>query len=746
MCVNLFDLNLLKLRLKQTRQQWIYAVFAIILGIFIHSGMLILLPLLAFFYFRFRQYYWIFLLIFGLSLIMLRIATNPPAFPELPSEPTIYTAEIIRVRRRTEERQTAIVEIGGHRTFMTFRDAYPRLIPGQVIEIRGRLTQPSEPTVPHRFNFRNFLFYQNIHLTIHTSELTVIDTNFSPWRFQYDIADWIRSRFPPLTSSYLQSFFLGLRDDMDEETMDIYSDLGILHVFAISGVHVTLLTGILKDALKRVGLMDIFVDSVVIVFCIAFVFATGGSISIIRACAMGILATVNRRTKLGLSSFDIFALVFIVNFIANPLVVFQRGFQYSYWIAFVLICSRPTLRGLSPIKSRMTIVFLARMASIPIAISSEFEINITSYLANLVLVPLLMQIIIPALLVTLFLPFLAPFTDFLLQIFEYLNGFLQPFLNINLTFGTVQLPVVLLLMSLLLISCYLYEKHQKLLLRLALIGLYVLVLEGNRIWMPDSAVTFLDVGQGHGTIIRSPFQSCTIVIDTGGDVSRIRSDNPSIFSNTLEPYLLGNGVRNIDFLILTHEHYDHIAEAIPLMNRFNVRNLIISEAKQEHQMQAVVQEAARLNIPIHIARPLDRFTCGNQIYTFIHDEIDNLDVNEDSLVMTVEMDGFNIMITGDIGHVTEPAVLANNRLSHIDIYQVAHHGSRYSNSLAFMDTLNIRYAVVQVGRRNFYGHPHSELFEVTDALGIPLLNNAVHGTIQFRLRRGGYQIHIWPFE
>ena len=732
--------------LKRTRQHWIYAIFAIVLGIFVYNGLLILLPLLAFFYFRFPKSYWVFLFVFGASILLLHFATEEPTIPYLSGEQATYTTQIIRVRRRTDERQTAIISIDGKRVFMTFRDTYPRLIPGQTVEIFGRLTEPSEPTVPHRFNFRTFLRNQGIHLTIHTSELVVVETNFSPWRFQYDLADWIRDRFPPLTSSYLQSFFLGLRDDMDEETMDIYSNLGILHVFAISGVHVTLLAGIIRDALKRIGLIDIIVDVILTLFCITFIFITGGSVSIIRACAMAILAIINRRLKLGLSSFDIFAIVFIANFILDPLVVYQRGFQFSYWIAFILICSRPTLRGLTPIQTRLTIVFLARMASIPIAVSSGYEINITSYIANLVLVPLLMQIIIPALLLTLFLPFLAPLTDFLLRTFEYLNSFLQPFLNINVIFGSVPLPVIILLMSLLLTSCYFYEKHKKLWIRLALIGLYILVLETNRIWQPYTAITFLDVGQGDAVIIRSPYQACTIVIDTGGDVSRIRSNSPSIFSNTLEPYLLGNGVRNIDFLILTHEHYDHIAEAIPLMNRFNVRNIIISEAEYEHQMQAIIDEARRQSIPIRVVRPLDTFACGNQVYTFIHDKIDNLDVNEDSLVMTVEVDDFNVLLTSDIGHITESAILANNHLSHIDIYQVAHHGSRYSNSLEFMDTLNIRYAIVQVGRRNFYGHPHAELFDVTDELGIPLLNNTEHGTIQFRLRNGNYQIHIWPFD
>jgi len=740
--VNSFPLNVL----KATRQQWIYAVLAIVLSIFVANGLWFFLPLLAFFYVRFPKNYWIFFLVFLASFGLLHLATRPVILPELADEPATYLAKILRVRRRNEERQTAIVEINEQLVFMTFRDVYPRIVPGQTVEIFGRLAPPSPPTVPHRFNFKDFLRNQGIHLTIHTSELAVVEANFSPWRFQYELADWIRGRFPPLTASYLQSFFLGLRDDMDEETMDIYDDLGILHVFAISGVHVTLLSGVVRDALKRVGLMDLFVDGVLIVFCLLFIFIAGGSVSIIRACAMAILAILNRKLKLGLSSFDIFAVVFIANFALNPLVIFSRGFQFSYWIAFVLICSRNALRGLNPWQSRLVIVYLARMASIPIAVSSGFEVNVTSYIANLVLVPLLMQIIIPALLVTIFLPPLAPLTDFLLQTFEDLNGFLQPILNLNVTFGAVSLPVVILLMALLLMSCYFFEVSKNQLIRLALIGLYFLVLEANRMLVPATTITFLDVGQGDAAIIRSPYQACTVVIDTGGDLSRINRDDPSIFANTLKPYLLGNGVRVIDFLILTHEHYDHLAEAIPLLNRFNVRQIIVSEANHDQQMLAIVAKANQLNIPIHTARPLDTFTCGNQVYTFIHDEVTNLDVNEDSLVMTVEVAGFNVLLTGDIGHASEAAVLANNHLSHVDIYQVAHHGSRYSNSLEFMEALNVKYAVVQAGRRNFFGHPHAELFEVVEELGVILLNNASHGTVSFRLQGGDYQIHVWSNE
>ena len=741
MFVNILSLKLL----YQTRQQWIYVVFAIILGILIYEGLFVLLPLLAFFYFRFSKKYWIFLLVFIASIVSLHLASRDPLTPFLMDENAVYTANIIQIHRRRDDSQTAIVDIEGKRVFMTFRNLYPPLAPGQIVEIYGQLTEPTSPTIPHRFNFKAFLQNLNIHLTINTSTLTVIETSFSIWRLQHDIANWIRNRFPPLTSSYLQSFFLGLRDDMDEEMMDIYSNLGILHVFAISGVHVTLLTGIIRDSLKRIGLLDLIVDTVIIIFCITFIFLAGGSVSIIRACAMAIIAIINRRLKFGLSSFDIFAIVFIANFAINPLIIYQRGFQLSYWIAFILICSKPVLHELTPVRAHLTIVFLARMASIPIIATTGNEINVTSYIANLVLVPFFMQIIIPTLLLTLFLPFLAPLTEILLQVFEYFNEFLQPFLNTNISFGNISLPIIVLLMTLLLANCYFYEKHKKLYVRLALIGLYIFVLETNRLWQPYTAITFLDVGQGDATIIRSPYQSCTIVIDTGGNVSRIHSANPSIFNSTLKPYLLGNGVRNIDFLILTHEHYDHIAEAIPLMNNFNIQNLILSSAEHGHQMQEITQTAKSLNIPIHIAQPLDSFTCGNQVYTFIHDEIGNLDVNEDSLVMTVEIDGFNVLLTGDIGHVTEQAILNNNHLTQIHAYQVAHHGSRHSNSLEFMDALNISYAIVQVGYRNLYGHPHAELFNVVNTLQIPLLNNVEHGTIQFKLyNENNYQIYLWP--
>lgn len=739
------DIKTLLHRLKSCRNHLIYVVFAMVTTMLFFHGVYWLVVVSPFFYFRFKKSWGLFLLVALLTFFLLFWVNQPKMMTDDYFEETLHTAHVLHVRNRRNNRQTALVRIEGQRVFLTYRDTYPLLTPGQQLAIHGQLRLPTSPTVPYRFDFPLFLHRQNVHLTLNTNQLTVTHTHFSLWRLQHTASQWIDDQFPPLTAAYLQALFIGVRDGMDEDMMSVYRELGMLHIFAISGVHVTLLAGLFKDALKRIGLVDVIVDIAVVCFCLFFILVAGGSISIIRASAMTSLALFNRRFKWGLSSFDIFAVVFIANFFLNPRIIYQTGFQYSYWISFILLCGRQSLKNLTPLINKISVVFLARMASLPLGIANNFDLNLTSFVANLLLVPLLMQLIFPALLIVLFIPPLAPLTELLLSLYESLNHQLLPFLNTNLIIGALPLSIVVVLLILLLIYCFLMEQQRKWWLPFLLIGAFVLVIEGHRLYTPYSTLTFLDVGQGDATVVRSPFHSCTVVIDTGGDVSRIRSENPSIFEQTLAPYLMGNGIRTIDFLILTHEHYDHIAETVHLMERFTVNHLIISEADIGQQMASILTVAAEKNIPVIQARPLDTFTCGNQQYTFVHGDVTHFDPNENSLVMSIAIDGFTTLITGDVGHIREETILSHNPLPRIDFYQVAHHGSRYSNSYDFLSALNISYAIVPVGRRNFYGHPHQELMDVTDALGIPLLSTAVHGTVSFRLRNGTYEIFVWPY-
>ena len=732
--------------LKKCRQHLIYAVICIVLAQLAISGIYFTLPFLIFFIFKFPGKWWIFYIIFLLSFGLIILNGRSTTTLTVDDTSQFYTVYVSQVRRQSNDRQTATAKIGNDLVFLTLRSEEPLLLPGMTLEVFGRLSQPTHPTVPYRFDFKSFLYSQNIEFTLHTSEAQVVSQQFSIWQIQHHLANWVQHRFPNPTASYIQALFLGRRDDMDEETLNMYSQLGIMHIFAISGAHVTLLAGLVEGLFKRIGLMDVMVDGLVMIFCLLFIVVAGCSISIIRASLMFCVTTLNKRLKWQLSAFDVFAVVFLSCFLFNPRLLLQLGFQYSFWISFILMISKPALSTLDPIVANVSAVYLAWMAAIPITIATNFELNIAAFVANLLLVPLLMTFIFPLLLMTIFLPFISHLTNPMLSLFELINQMAHPWLNQQVNYGHLTLSVVILLLIFLVYSLWRYEVSGKKWIRGALMVGFIVILEINRLWQPASIVTFLDVGQGDATILHSPFQSCTIVVDTGGDLGRINSDQSSIFSNTLEPYLLGSGIRKIDFLILTHEHYDHIAEAIPLMERFKVGAILYNGAPVGNQMQAIKDTALEFNIPLFVPAPGDVFSCGNQSYTFIHREVDGTDPNEDSLVMAVDINGWKVLLTGDIGHPTEEVVLKQYPYSVVDIYHVAHHGSAFSNSLNFMASLNIRYAVVSVGRRNFYGHPSQLFLDDIDYLEIPLLNNAVHGTVSFRLFGGRYEILIWPYE
>ena len=714
----------------------------ILVAVFVNEGFFLAIFVLLFYIRRFPRKYWLYFCVCLLAFGWLRLSLRERSYP-FSEEMTTYYATVREIRRQRDDRQTAIIDIAGNKVFLTYPHGEPRLLPGDIIAVKGRIRKPTNPTVPHQFNFKRHLRTQGIGLTLYATSLTKIDESWSIWRYQYQILEWLEASYPPLTAAYIQALFLGVRDGIEPGALEAYNQLGILHLFAISGLHVALLTTILMHLLKRIGLIQNLIDLFVFCFLGIFIIITGASASIVRAGGMMMLALLNRRFKWQLSAYDIFAIVFMINFIINPRQIYQSGFIFSYWITFVLISTQSFFREFSPLKITLFIPFMAQLAGLPIRLAGSYEFNLVAYLNNLLLVPLVTYAIIPLLLLALVIPQLSLLTEHVLVGFEELSLLFSQRLNVPTTFGALTLEVILLLAAMLLFCCWYFGVTKKSGVWLGLILAYAITLEGQRLWRPNSQITFLDVGQGESTVIQSPFQSCTVIIDTGGIFS-FSGASSSIFSRTLEPFLLGEGIRRVDYLILTHEHFDHIGEAIPLLERFTVTNLVISEATPTGLLKDIIRVADEQNTAVLTARPHDVITCANQIHTFIHQAVRNMDINEESLVSTLAINDFTVLFTGDIGFPAEATILKNYSLSGLDIYHVAHHGSRFSNSMAFLESLSPRYAVVSAGRNNFYGHPSRELFEVVNDLNIPLLNTQNEGTIQFKINRRGYQIFIYP--
>ena len=289
---------------------------------------------------------------------------------------------------------------------------------------------------------------------------------------------------------------------------------------------------------------------------------------------MAILAKLNTKFKWKLSSLDIFSVVFLVNFIIFPLQIYQSGFIYSYWLTFCLIICQSFIQSLPSKVTFFIIPLLAQLAILPIQLSQSYSINLMAYFSNLLFIPIVTSVLIPLLLVTLLIPNLAMITEPLIYLFEQLVLLTGEYLNFPWVIGALSITSVTFIIGLLLLVGWGVERKFRSKGWKVILIIIILLLEITQKFKPTSKVTFLDVGQGDSTVIQSPYQQCNIVVDTGGKVS-FTGQSTSIFDQTLKPYLLGEGVRQIDFLILSHGDYDHIGEANQLLKTFDVKHLVI---------------------------------------------------------------------------------------------------------------------------------------------------------------------------
>jgi competence protein ComEC len=263
-------------------------------------------------------------------------------------------------------------------------------------------------------------------------------------------------------------------------------------------------------------------------------------------------------------------------------------------------------------------------------------------------------------------------------------------------------------------------------LRLAcvLLALATLGVLGTTLRLPDGrlTVTMLDVGQGDGIVIHTP-RGHTILIDTGGRLERgppVDGKSPAeiVGERIVLGYLLREGIRSVDLLVITHPHGDHVGGCFPIVQALHVD--AIGDSGQHYGGRAFrdcLAAARARRVPVVLVRKGMHYATGDGV-TFdalapqepLLAEGRN-DVNENSVVlmMTYRCPNcsapFRMLFTGDAGAQTEARMLASRADLHADVLKVGHHGSAYSSTPAFIAAVHPRAGLISVGRRNLFGHP-----------------------------------------
>lgn len=238
----------------------------------------------------------------------------------------------------------------------------------------------------------------------------------------------------------------------------------------------------------------------------------------------------------------------------------------------------------------------------------------------------------------------------------------------------------------------------------------------------DLEAHFLDVGQGDCAIILCDGEA--MVIDGG----------PKSASSFVYSYIRNTLNRTqIDYIVSTHPHIDHVGGLAAVLNAAQVDLLLTPVLEWESEaFKDMIKYAEEQGTYIDIPNQNDTMKLGSATVTILlcwPDAIQYGRTNDSSIVLRIDYGNTSFLFTGDAEEWSEEMLLQDNVPLKADVLKVAHHGSPYSTSAWFLQEVAPRFAVISVGQGNRYGHPSEDVLDRLQEAGAVILRTDKLGTI-----------------
>lgn len=251
-------------------------------------------------------------------------------------------------------------------------------------------------------------------------------------------------------------------------------------------------------------------------------------------------------------------------------------------------------------------------------------------------------------------------------------------------------------------------------------------------------VDFLDVGQGDAAFVTFP-NGKTMLIDAGGrpdyrksddDEEEFEPDVPRIGEAVVSEFLWEKGISHIDMIVATHADADHVQGLSDIVRNFNVGIAYFGRIDGDPQLKPLLEEIERSGVPKTTIRAGDVLNIGNVQVNVLNPSGGSVkSANNDSLVLRAIFGTKSMMFTGDIEKEAEASLVDSVLELKSDVVKVPHHGSRSSSTDLFVDTVHPKIAIISIGRRSLFGHPHKEVVERWKAAGACVMTTGERGTI-----------------
>ncbi len=651
---------------------------------------------------------------------------------------------------------------------------------GRIIKLKGELTSVQTARNPGEFDFKNYLNLNGIYALfypdkIDESDISVNNSQNFKNSFVYPVRRSIAKKLDGFIggeeSKFLKGLIIGERSEIPLEIKTAFINSGVMHILAVSGLHVAIVTLILLvifQVLRIPEKVRIILTSVLLIY---YIFLTGSAPSVTRSVIMAVVFLFGKLLERKSDIYNTLAFSAVIILLIDAKELFQPGFQLSFVAVLSIVYLFPkvySLREFLPervrefriikiIFSLFSISVAAGIGTLPFVSVYFNKISLISFLANLIIVPLVNVVLALGMLTTI----LAYVCNWLASIYAEVTSFIAwlllkcvsflgslPFAYIDAKFSLVSL-----LMFYTIIGVIINFGNREVIKRFVIVFLILL-----NLWLYSGyifndkqhrlSVTFLDVGQGDAIFIEFP-DNKTMLVDGGPKTFGMDAGIRFII-----PFLKYEHIRKINTIIVTHPDADHLGGIPTIMRyleveqirdtKFNCQTVLCQDYKkvidsinvthfiQDHLSAIDLSDTYR----VYVLNPSGT-SSTNGLYR-LQDE------NNKSIVLKIVFGKTSLLLTGDAEFEAE--ALMNKRFGDFlrsDILKVAHHGSKNGTSDDYLRYVKPKKAVISVGEKNKFGHPSEEVIERLKKYGCEIIRTDKSGAVIFESDGERWEVINW---
>ena len=650
---------------------------------------------------------------------------------------------------------------------------------GQRILLEAKYSPWETPTNKGQFDSANYYISQGILGQFKKGKIIKVGTDYDilqegMWKLRQNMQEILKFRLGSRDGGLIGAMLLGEKSDLNSEDKSLYQRNGISHILAISGLHLSLLgMGIYKVLLNLLPGKKQAAGLCIIVMSLYCVF-TGNSISTNRATimfALSLLAIILNRSYDSLSALGFTA---ILQLFTNPYVLNNSGFLLSFLAVIGVVFLAPRLQQLfscrNKIEKSLCVSVSATLTTLPVILLNYGTYPWYSVFLNLLVLPAMAFLLLCAILLlavsglevlvgsgNVLAGQLPDFFTFVIKlILNYFEICCRGFEKFVVQDGYIGAPhgILIVVYGILLVivasdkvvnsNCF-----RKLLLLCALSMLTLRFYHGLEI-------TMLDVGQGDCIVMRN--RNGNVYLSDCGSSSVSKAGKYRLL-----PFLKYKGYGKIKGIFLSHMDTDHINGILELLEMAPTEHIVIEYlflpqsirylADDKETLEEVKALAVKSGTKIVYLEQTEEIQDGKLRFSCLYPKVSESyaameNRNHSSLVLFVEYEEFEMLLTGDVEKEGEMEIVEymkrEGKRKKADVLKVAHHGSSGSSCMEFLQEFQPTLSLISCSENNSYGHPHKETLERLENCGSKILITMNTGAITLKIN--GKRIRVRQYK